>query len=349
MVPGSFRSGPISGSKSGAAHQRAAQSTGLGSPSLVLLYKSYVRSLLILLSTFALQAATPVPIIFDTDMGNDVDDVIALAVLHSLETRGEAKILAVTITKDNRFAGPFVALLNRTYQRPNIPIGVVNDGATKDDGKYLRPVLKSFRTPATATYPDAVELLRKTLTAQPDNSVVIVQVGFSTNLARLLASDRELIEKKVKLLCAMAGNFAEPTPEFNVVRDIPSAQKVFGEWPGDVVTSGFEVGRAIRYPAARIESDFAWAQKSPVVEAYRAYKDMPYDEPLWDPSAALYAVRPESGYYSLSPAGKIQVDKAGITRFVEGDGRQHYLVVDEVQKARVLEAISLLASQPRGR
>jgi inosine-uridine nucleoside N-ribohydrolase len=313
----------------------------------IVVYKSYVRLFIFLFVASALLSAEPVRVIFDTDMGNDVDDVIALAVLHSMETRGEARILAVTITKDNRLAAPFVALFDRIYGRPNIPIGVVKDGVTKDEGKYLRPVLDSFGGAAESSFPDAVELLRSTLAAQPDGSVVIVQVGFSTNLARLLATDRELIARKVRLLCAMAGNFVETTPEFNVVRDIPSAQKVFGDWPGDVVSSGFEVGRAIRYPAARIASDFAWSQKSPLVEAYKAYKPMPYDEPLWDPSAALYAVRPDAGYYSLSPAGKIRVDDKGATRFVAGEGRQHYLIVNEEQKARVLEAISLLASQPR--
>ena len=310
-----------------------------------------MRSLLLLFLTFSLFAAQPVPIIFDTDMGNDVDDAIALAVLHSLESRGEAKILAVTITKDNRYAAPFVGLFDLFYERPHIPIGVVKDGVTKEDGKYLRTVDESFGAPppppGKATYADAVGLLRRVLAEQPDGSVVIVQVGFSTNLARLLQADRELVAKKVRLLCTMAGNFVEPTPEFNVVKDIPSAQKVFGEWPGDLVSSGFEVGRAIRYPGKRIDSDFSWTKKSPLVEAYKAYRPMPYDEPLWDPSAALYAVRPDAGYYSLSPAGKIQVDAKGVTRFVRGEGRQHYLIVNDEQKARVLEAISLLASQPK--
>ena len=310
------------------------------------MYKFYVRTFLLLPVACCLLAAQPVPVIFDTDMGNDVDDAIALALLHALETRGEAKILAVTITKDNRLAAPYVALFDRIYGRPDIPIGVVKDGVTKDDGMYLRPVLESFQAATGASYPDAVDLLRKTLAAQADNSVVIVQVGFSTNLARLLATDRDLIAKKVRRLCTMAGNFAEPTPEFNVVKDIRAAQQVFGEWPGEVVSSGFEVGRAIRYPAKRLTTDFAWTGKSPLVEAYKAYKTMPYDEPLWDPSAALYAVRPEAGYYSLSPAGKIQVDAKGATRFVAGEGRQHYLIVNEEQKARVMEAISLLASEP---
>ena len=309
-------------------------------------YNSGVRCPLFFLFASLALAAQPVPVVFDTDMGNDVDDAIALAVLHSLETRHEAKILAVTITKDNRYAAPFVALFNREYGRPSIPIGVVKDGVTKDDGKYLRQVLESFGASSTGSYPDALTLLRQTLSSQPDGSVVIVQVGFSTNLARLLDSDRDLVARKVRLLCAMAGNYLETTPEFNVVKDIASAQKVFGEWPGEVVASGFEVGRAIRYPAKRIATDFVWASRNPLVEAYKAYKPMPYDEPLWDPSAALYAVRQEAGYFSLSPAGKIEVDGKGSTRFVAGDGRQHYLVVNEAQKALVLEAIAELASEP---
>ena len=39
---------------------------------------------------------------FDTDLGNDVDDAMALAVIHALESRGECELLCVTLTKDNR-------------------------------------------------------------------------------------------------------------------------------------------------------------------------------------------------------------------------------------------------------
>ena len=68
-------------------------------------------------------AASPVKIIFDTDVGNDVDDVLALSVLHSLQSRGECELLAVTITKPDELAGPFVDALNTFYGRPKIPLG----------------------------------------------------------------------------------------------------------------------------------------------------------------------------------------------------------------------------------
>ena len=48
-------------------------------------------------------AQAAVNIIFDTDMGNDVDDALALAMLHAFQTRHEVNLLAVTITKDNKW------------------------------------------------------------------------------------------------------------------------------------------------------------------------------------------------------------------------------------------------------
>src|SRR5258707_7329269 len=65
------------------------------------------------------------PIVFDTDMGNDVDDALALAMLHALESRRECRLIAVTITKDNKWSGPYVDLVNTFYGRADIPIGVV--------------------------------------------------------------------------------------------------------------------------------------------------------------------------------------------------------------------------------
>ena len=58
----------------------------------------------------AARAAEPVRLILDTDIGNDIDDALALALIHSLENRAEVRLLAVTITKDNRWSAPYVDL-----------------------------------------------------------------------------------------------------------------------------------------------------------------------------------------------------------------------------------------------
>src|SRR5437899_1328625 len=86
----------------------------------------------------AVRGAAPVRLVFDTDMGNDVDDALALAMIHALDTRGEAELLAVTVSKDNRYAAPFVDIVNTFYGRKDIPIGVVKNGKTPEDSAMIR-------------------------------------------------------------------------------------------------------------------------------------------------------------------------------------------------------------------
>jgi purine nucleosidase len=309
-----------------------------------------MRHLTLLLLAGALTFAE-VPVIFDTDMGNDIDDALALALLHALETRGECRIIAVTITKDNPWAAPYIDLVNNFYRRPAIPIGMVKgSGVTPEDSAMIRVPAESGRYPhkilSGADAPDAVAVLRKALEGEADHSVVIVQVGFSTNLAHLLNDSRELAARKVKLLVMMAGDFAKRNPEFNIKMDIPSAQKLLRDWPTPIVTSGFEIGNSMLFPASSITRDFP--KDHPVAEAYRNYKTFPYDRPTWDITAALYAVRPNDGYFSLSEPGSIQVDRTGVTTLVPAsDGKHRYLVMNDVQRARALEAMILLSSQPR--
>ena len=320
-------------------------------------------------SSAATQPET-VRLIFDTDMGNDIDDALALAMIHALESRDECKLLAVTITKDNRYSAPFVDLVNTFYGRPDIPVGVVRDGVTPKDSRFTREPSQA-RDDGKPRYPhklrdgseapEAVGLLRRVLAEQPDGSVAMVQVGFSTNFARLLTSQpddasplpgSELVREKVRLLSIMAGAFdakltADQFKEYNIREDLPSSRKLLAEWPTPIVISGFEIGRAILYPARSIRNDFGYVAHHPIREAYELYQEMPYDRPTWDLTSVLYAVRPDHGYFELSPPGKIQVSEDGVTRFEEqADGKHRYLKVQQSQIARIREAMELLCSQP---
>lgn len=307
-------------------------------------------------------AAPPVSLLFDTDMGNDIDDALALAVIHSLESRGEAKLIGVTLSKDNPWAAVYVDVVNHFYRRPEVPIGMVKQGRTPEESRFTRVPSERKATDGKPLYPrrlsisdhapEAAGLLRSLLEKQPDGSVAIVQVGFSTNLARLLElpGAPDLIRRKVRLLSVMAGQFPDGKPEYNVRVDIPAAQKVFSEWPTPVVCSGWEIGGSILFPATAIENDFRHEDHHPIADGYRAYKKMPYDRPTWDLTSVLYAVRPNGGYFSLSEPGTIQVDGEGKTRFeADPKGRHRYLIADAVQRARVLEALVQLSTQPRSK
>jgi purine nucleosidase len=339
----------------------------------------------------------PVNVIFDTDIWSDIDDALALAVLHALEDRGEIKLLAVTISTNDRWCASYVNLVDTFYDHPHVPIGVNREGM---DVEFFRKKFPSLTWPVTrytqrlserkkkngtwayprrlsdgTTAPEAVALLRKMLAAQPDGSVVMIQVGYSTNLARLLKSPpdaisvlggRELIARKVRLLSIMAGSFRETTvegearpkgsPEFNLLADVPSAQALFTNWPTPIVASGFEIGLDLPYPPESIEHDYAYVQDHPIAETYRTYCEelkfryhwtCPHSHPTFDLTAVLYAVRPNRNYFSLSSLGKITVLDDGSSRFEEvPGGRDRYLILLEAQKARALEAMVMLASQP---
>jgi inosine-uridine nucleoside N-ribohydrolase len=288
------------------------------------------------------------PVIFDTDMGNDIDDALALALLHALTDRGECELIGVTLTNAHPAAVPYIRMLNRFYGRGDLPVGAairsLKGGA--GDG-YMTAALGNTAAGSASPAEPAPALLRRLL-ASAREKVVIVQTGFSTNLAALLESPggAALAKEKVALVVAMAGNFAGGEPEYNVRIDIASAKAVFERWPTPIVFSGFEIGRDLLYPAASIEHDFAYASPHPIAESYRAYAKMPYDRPTWDLTAALEAVRPEHGYFGRSEPGTVLVESNGATRFTPGQGDRRYLRLDPSKRAEILEILALLTSQP---
>ena len=320
----------------------------------------------------SLVQAAPVKLIFDTDMGNDVDDLMALCMIHNLQQRGTVELLAVTISKDNPQAAAFVDAVNTFYGHPDVPIGVVTNGAMPDAGKFLlladaRNEDGSLRYPhklmSGKDAPEAVGLIRKLLAAQPDDSVTLLGTGFFTNYRRLLESQpdevsplngHDLIAKKVKLLSVMAGTFQTVDWdtrhfEYNVVTDLPATKVVAKSWPTPMVWSGYEIGVAAAFPHEVIEHDFEYVKHHPLKEAYYLFEPPPHDRPVWDPTALLYAVYPVRGYFDLSPPGTVTVESNGATWFRpsnDGKGLHRYLVMSAVQAARVREAIVQLCVTP---
>ena len=315
----------------------------------------------------AVACAAPVKLILDTDMGNDVDDVMALCMIHSLQKRGACELLAVTLTKDHPQAAAFVDAVDTFYGYPNIPIGVVRDGAAKEPGKYNGLADEKNRDGALR-YPhdlqsgtdaeEAVALIKQILAAQPDNSVVMVQVGFFTNLARLLddPDGKNLAARKIRQLCLMAGafqtvNFDTRHLEYNVKLDVPGAQKLARDWPTPIVWSGYEIGVAAPFPHRAIERDLEYVAHHPLKEAYLHYSPPPHDRPTWDPSAVLYAVYPDRGYFNLSPPGTVTVEDDSATLFRPSkkgapEGSHRFLTMNPGQAARVQEAIVQLSVEP---
>jgi hypothetical protein len=308
-------------------------------------------------------------VIFETDIGNDVDDALALDMLFKYMDAGKIDLIGIMTNKESQYSVEFIDVMKTWYGYPRIPVGIVHKGADceNDAVNYAKSVClmkdgsgKPVFKRSMKNYgqlPDAHILYRKILARQPDNSVTIISVGFSTNLARLLdtpadnispLTGKELVAKKVKLLCTMAGCFNNSNLfEYNVAKDIPAAKKVFAEWPTRLVTSPFEVGIAINYPGSSIENDFKWAPKHPAVEAYKSYQKMPYDRPTWDLTSVLYSVEGPS-YFNVSPSGRMKVTDKGALEFIpDAGGNRYYLTVDSAQAEKIKQHfIELLTKKP---
>lgn len=74
-----------------------------------------------MLFTGSVAAAEPVRIIFETDMGNDVDDVLALDMLYKYQDAGKIQLLLISNNKGNAYSAPFIHLMNDFYNWSEFP------------------------------------------------------------------------------------------------------------------------------------------------------------------------------------------------------------------------------------
>ena len=317
------------------------------------------------------QGRPPVGIIYDSDLGNRIDDVLALAVLYGLDGKNECRVVSITISKPSLQAAALGEVVGRFYSGAvnggfgavgrNLPIGLATEGARPEVTPLMAAVVDAKDADGKPKYEHGVHTLndtaephvviRNAFTSQYDQNCIVVLAGPATNLVRAmdLPGTKSLIERKVRTLVMMGGDFSGAGPvEANIKADVAAARKLFAEWPGEILVSGYEVGAALRYPAASIEKDFAWVtpeKPHPVIDAYRAAEQMPYDAGTWDVTAVLQAVRAKENYFKLSAPGVVSVDSEGRTKFMASStGRHRIMAVDPAQKDRVVQAFTELAS-----
>ncbi len=309
--------------------------------------------------------AEPVPVILDVDMESDVDDVGALALLHVLADRGEARILAVMVSAANPYSAACADRINTYYGRGDLPIGNVKGEpiarpsgpgqAVLRDSRYARRIAEAFpgalRDGNEA--PDATVLYRRILAEQPDRSVVIVTIGYKTNLRNLLTSKPDqhgdldgvdLVRRKVARWVCMGGNFVKRQTEANLVWDAPASTYALDHWPTPIVFSGWEIGAAIHTGSKLAEVP----ANSPVRRAYELYRGrVGGTRESWDQSAVLFAVRDAGNYWSLSPQGRVRAEN-GVSRFEADPNGMHVYLLEKMDPGGIAEELDgLMASPPR--
>ena len=296
---------------------------------------------------------SPVPILFDTDMQTDVDDVGALAALHALADRGEVEILGTMVSSGYQWSVPCVDAVNTAFGRPDLPIGTVKEGGVVRGSKYAQQIAQEYpHDLETDEAPDAVPLCREILAAQPDGSVVVCSVGYLTNLARLLESGpdaaseldgRELVRRKVKLWVCMGGKFPKGL-ETNLRFDASASAAALDRWPTPIIFTGWEIGKDLMTGHTLKDK---YSPEHIVRRAYELYlgPDKMQRE-SWDQSAVLLAARGAAPYWHVREGGHLRVAPDGSNEWLAEPDKDHSYVVAKMPPAEVAAVIEELMTHP---
>jgi inosine-uridine nucleoside N-ribohydrolase len=278
------------------------------------------RSFLALLALPVVLSAAPVPVLFDTDIGTDIDDAYALA---QILGSPELKLVGVTTVSGDAVArARLAAKLLSVAGRPEIPVYAGTTTATQ----YMAQCewAKDFTSPALHEG-GGVEFLRAQINAHP-GELTIIAVGELTNLGALLQAEPG-IAARIKAIALMGGAIrhgyapgSKPEPEWNIKSNAAAAKVVFSSGVPLLVAPLDSTG-ALKIPAAWRVRIFSRA--SPLNDALAALdfiwehtNTWKGDAPtLFDNLAVALAATP--GIAPLTPL-HVVVDPDGLTREVAG-------------------------------
>ena len=228
----------------------------------------------------------------------------------------------------------------------------------KDSQHWTDTIIARYphRIKKNSEAPDAVELYRKILAQQPDNSVTIITVGFLTNISGLLQSKgdkysslngKELVHRKVKNMVSMAGKFPSGK-EFNIEEDAVASMFAYENWEKPVLFSGFEIGEKIKTGLPLVNNKAI--KNSPVKDVFTLCLPMAKEDNngrmSWDETAVLVAIAGYKPFYALKH-GTIQIAEDGSNTW-NSNGNKHAYLKEVRPPAEVEKVINkLMLHQPR--
>ena len=291
-------------------------------------------------------------LIFDTDFGNDADDLGALIMLHYYADKDLIDLLAVTSWSNETYTLKAIDAVNHYYGRPNLTLGVRKVPSWDVDWAYSKSIADNFVSDVESDedIADAVDVYRKILSEAEDNSVVIVTVGPLANIQNLLLSDadnysalngKDLVHQKVKEFVMMGGRFpqggTDETTEWNFDGNMPGVtQFVLNNIDLPIVFSGFEVGEALKAGSEINEHP----KDTPLYIGYKTfsehapwvknnYQGQVLDNSSFDQTAVMYAAINGVGeYWQLSAPGTVSANNKGTSRWkFEANGKHRFLIL----------------------
>jgi inosine-uridine nucleoside N-ribohydrolase len=285
-----------------------------------------LAALLAVFSVPGLRAATPrpTPVVLDTDIGGDIDDAFALALIlrsTEIDLRG-----VTTVSGDTQARARLAAKMLWVDGRRNIPVAAGTPGPHMDapQTKWADGFTSTELLPESA-----VDLLKSEID-RAHGSLTIIAIGPLTNVAALL--EKYPAEKpKIRRIVLMGGSVARgyypnsgPTQEYNIAADAHASQIVF--------SSGVPILMAPLDVTARLQLEAPerariFARHTPLTDALQALYGL-WGQPtptLHDPMAVGLFLDPA---LCTTRSLAIQVDDHGMTRAVAGQPANAVVAVD---------------------
>ena len=307
----------------------------------------------VLFSVFTAYAATdatnqPV-IIFDTDMGSDVDDAGALAVLHRLTDLGEVKLAGVIFSSGkNRFGVGVCDAINTWYGRGDLPLGQYQrDDVGDPQNSYSRQIATAtnlYHHDIVDRAPDLVSVYKGLLRSAHDGSVTILTVGHPHGLVWLMrdAEAAALVKRKVTRWVAMGGTPEKPGRDWNLGENGAGAymDELLSTWPTEAYFS--PVGDTVITGNRKLPATPA---NNPVREAYRLWNNaLEKGRSSWDQVAVLYAARPH--LFTVQRGRMRHTSGPNVVWDGKATDTKQYRVQPKMAESALGEMIEDLMSQP---
>jgi purine nucleosidase len=291
--------------------------------------KAWVSAVMLLALSCLLRAdsfsQSPVPqlVIFDTDIGDDIDDVFALGL--ALQSP-ELKLLGVTAAwGDTALRARMLDRFLAETHHADIP---VFQGPERHKGGEAAFSQAAWAGRARVKdHGDAIEFLLKSAREHP-NQITLISVAPLTNLGAAIERNPEDF-RKFKRIVIMGGSvrrgyddlglkpYRQPSAEYNIKMDIPAAQKVFASgvplyvMPLDSTQLKFD----------EVKRQALFTRSTPLTDAltllyHQWSRETKQVTPtMFDAVAVAYAIQPD--ICPVTPLS-LTVDASGFTREANG-------------------------------
>ncbi len=256
----------------------------------------------------------PVPIVLDTDIGSDIDDAFALALILKSP---ELDLLGVTTASgDTAARARIAAKLLTEAGRPDVPVAA-GDGCQPlplAQGRWADGFVS-----AQIHSEGAAQLFAEVTAGWAENTITLVAIGPLTNVAHYVSDPAKA--RKIKSIVLMGGSVRwgygqslTPVAEYNIAQDPKAAQAVFNSGV-PIVMAPLDVTAMLKMDGAARHRMFT--QLTPLSNGiallYHLWGGV--DPILFDAMAVGLVIDP-----TLCQAEQltIQVDDKGFTREVKG-------------------------------